>query len=453
PQGEFWPDGRPSRFNRNQALTLSGCFQRGEATCTSCHRVHGTPNAHMLKVAVEAPDGSRTKQSDLLCTQCHSVGAGGAGRAGAAGAAAQAEAARETTGRSGGVQVAESPATFANISAHTHHAPDSPGSRCVECHMSDVNWRLITRRRDHSFQPPVPEMTSRYGVPNACTTCHEDKSPEWAARTMDEWYSNGARRRAVVAVADVMYRAGSADTTALPDVAHLAADRSHGALIRASAAEFTGQLIAKADRAGRAGEDGKSGEAAAAHTGVEDFSPASQSPAITNALIGAASDPEPMVRVAAVRTLALIRAPQIPPVLVAHLTDAARLVRAAAAEGLMDLGVTSLPDAAGAALARAQDEWAASLATFNDVAADHTALGWLLAARGQHDDAEKELKTAIALDPRDARPHVFLGVLDARAGRFDEALQRFRTAKKIDPAYQNLDRLIAEAEKRNNGRD
>ena len=32
PQGEFWPDGRPSRFNRPQALTLTGCFRRGEAT-------------------------------------------------------------------------------------------------------------------------------------------------------------------------------------------------------------------------------------------------------------------------------------------------------------------------------------------------------------------------------------------------------------------------------------
>ena len=44
---------------------------------------------------------------------------------------------------------------------------------------------LFTRRRDHTFQPPVPELTARYGVPNACTTCHEDKSPEWAAETMD----------------------------------------------------------------------------------------------------------------------------------------------------------------------------------------------------------------------------------------------------------------------------
>src|SRR5262249_40855800 len=129
--------------------------------------------------------------------------------------------------------------------SHTHHAPDSQGSRCINCHMSDVNWRLITRRLDHTFQPPVPELTARYGVPNACTTCHEDKPPEWAAATMDGWDGNAAARRAVVALADTMYRAGAGDAAVLPQLAKLSVDRSRGALIRASAAEFAGQLIAR----------------------------------------------------------------------------------------------------------------------------------------------------------------------------------------------------------------
>jgi hypothetical protein len=44
-------------------------------------------------------------------------------------------------------------------------------------------------------------------------------------------------------------------------------------------------------------------------------------------------------------------------------------------------------------------------------------------------------------------------VIAARAGRFAEALQYFKFAKTLAPAYQNLDRLIAEAEKRVNRRD
>src|SRR5262249_22704637 len=151
--------------------------------------------------------------------------------------------ARESAARANVARAGEGTEDAEAWSAHTHHAPASAGSRCVECHMSDVNWRLFTRRRDHTFQPPVPELTARYGVPNACTTCHEDKSPEWAAKTVDAWYGDGERRRAVVAMSDTIYRAGAGDMSALPAIATLAADRSHGTLIRASAAEFAGQLL------------------------------------------------------------------------------------------------------------------------------------------------------------------------------------------------------------------
>ena len=96
---------------------------------------------------------------------------------------------------------------------------------------------------------------------------------------------------------------------------------------------------------------------------------------------------------------------------------------------------------------------AESLRTFNDVASDHTTLGWLEAARGGGEEAAKELRIAIDLDPRDARPHVYLGILAARAGRYDEALQHFKTAKTIAPGYQNLDRLIEESTKRSSKGD
>jgi tetratricopeptide (TPR) repeat protein len=232
-------------------------------------------------------------------------------------------------------------------------------------------------------------------------------------------------------MADTIYRAGSGDTNVLPDIASLAVDRSHGALIRASAAEFAGQWIAKA---GGNARDGKEGAAVSRDT--------------LNALIGAAADPEPMVRITAVRTLALVDEPRVTPVLAAHLVDPSRVVRVSAAEGLLNLGIASIEGAAGQALERAQDEWAESLRTFNDEAADHTTLGWLEASRGRTATAVEELTTAIRLDPSSARPHVFLGILAARASRFDEALQHFRKAKSLAPSYPNVDRLIEEAQRR-----
>ena len=224
-QGEFWPDGRPNRFNRPQALTLSGCFKAGAIACTSCHVAHGSRNDFSLKVNIH-----QGRTGDSLCTQCHH---------------------RLPSSR------ASSPAQAVvhRRLSHTFHAPDSAGSRCISCHMSDVNWRLLIRRRDHTFQPPVPENTAQFGVPNACTTCHDNKSPEWAAKQMNEWWGDGERRNRAVTLADTMYRAGSGDTTTLPGLARLAVDRSQGLLVRASAAEFIARLIAE-DRSGGAQRGG-----------------------------------------------------------------------------------------------------------------------------------------------------------------------------------------------------
>jgi len=257
---------------------------------------------------------------------------------------------------------------------------------------------------------------------------------------MDEWYGDGLRRQALVARANTMYRAGAGDTTVLPDLAALAVDRANGTLIRASAAEFAGQLIAKAAAAKDAGKE----------AGKE-----AVSQGVVNALIGASNDSEAWVRIEAVRALGLLGdQPRATSAIAAHLTDPSRVARVSAAEALLNLGITSLESSAGQhALASAQDEWAESLRTFGDVASDHTTLGWLLAARGDSEQATKELRLGAALDPSDARPHVYLGVLAARAERFDEALQQFKTAKMLYSSYRNLDRLIEEAEKRTIKRD
>ncbi len=231
-QGEFWPDGRPNRFNRPQALTLSGCFKAGAVTCTNCHVAHGSAYDFSLKVNVH--DG---RAGDQLCTQCHQSPPATP----VEGATVLAGSLRpRVTSRPADGPDSRIPWTDAQIAAHSFHGADSAGSRCVSCHMSDVNWRLLMRRRDHTFQPPVPETTAAFGVPNACTTCHDDKTPEWAARQMDAWWGDGARRAKSARVATTMYQAGTGDAAAVPALAGIAVDRTQGAVLRASALEFIG---------------------------------------------------------------------------------------------------------------------------------------------------------------------------------------------------------------------
>jgi hypothetical protein len=330
--------------------------------------------------------------------------------------------------------------------------------------MSDVNWRLLIRRRDHTFQPPVPENTAQFGVPNACTTCHDNRSPEWAAKQMNEWWSDGERRNKAVSLADTMYRAGSGDTATLPALARLAVDRSQGLLVRASAVEFIARLIFEGRSNGTQRSGSMQSQTAFAggptevQAGVPNGGPSRRfltrvppqvTPAIVNALIGAADDPEPVVRAAALKALGTIgdRERALGPVL-ARLVDQTRVVRARAAEVLVSFGIVDLPGNAGQALRRAQEEYILSLDMFPDVASNHAAKGWLEAERGNTLSARDALNKAVAVQPQYAFPWVVKGVLSAREGRFAEAVEMWKKARSIEPSYPNIDQLIAEAEKR-----
>jgi predicted CXXCH cytochrome family protein len=424
-QGEFWPDGRPNRFNRPQALTLSGCFQAGAVTCTNCHVAHGSRNEHSLKVNIY-----QGRNGDGLCTQCHR------------------EPRREETAT--GAQSGGTKASFSGpgLQAHTFHKPESAGSRCIGCHMSDVNWRMLVRRRDHTFRAPVPEITARYGVPNACTTCHDDKTPEWAAARMDEWWGDGERRRRGLAAATTLYRAGSGDGTVLSELASVGLDRSQGALLRASAVDYVARMLMGTTEGASAPQSQTSfgtSSGAVRRTAVD---PKAVPPALVNALIGAASDPEPMVRAAAVKALAATgEQVRVLPPITARLVDQARVVRARAAEALLSFGIVTLPDRAGDALSAAQDDYRRSLTDFPDSAVNHAALAWLEASTGRTASAHAALDAALRIQPQYARPYIVKGVLAARAGRYDEAIDWWKKVRAFDPSNPRVRDLIAEAEK------
>ena len=282
---------------------------------------------------------------------------------------------------------------------------------------------------------------------------------------MTEWWGDGERRARVAALADTMYRAGSGDATTLPALARLAVDRSQGILIRASAAEFIGRLISegRSDGASRSGSlqtqtsfDRRSaGGSNAGASGTSNARsndrrpPAEVTPAIVNSLIGAADDPEPVVRAAALKALGTVgdRERALGPVL-ARLVDRTRVVRARAAEVLVSFGIVELPGPAGEILKKAQEEYVVSLDMFPDVASNHASKGWLEAERGNLIVARDALNKAIAVEPNYAFPWVVKGVMLAREGKFVEAVEMWKKARSIEPSYPNIDQLIAEAEKR-----
>ncbi|MEL4454708.1 tetratricopeptide repeat protein [Lutimonas vermicola] len=76
---------------------------------------------------------------------------------------------------------------------HHFHEANTEASRCINCHMTGRYYMGNDFRRDHSFRIPRPDQSVEYGTPNACSECHNDKSEEWAAEWVVNWY--GKERR------------------------------------------------------------------------------------------------------------------------------------------------------------------------------------------------------------------------------------------------------------------
>jgi predicted CXXCH cytochrome family protein len=134
--------------NRMQGndFVQSVMYERG-VTCASCHDVHGTENYAQLR-----------KPVDTLCLDCH------------------------------GPTSPNGPHTV-TLEQHTHHKEGSPGSQCVACHMPKIATQGVPGSfvSSHTFKFISPTMTDKYKIPNACTSCHADRSTNWATKELMTW--------------------------------------------------------------------------------------------------------------------------------------------------------------------------------------------------------------------------------------------------------------------------
>lgn len=142
--GRFWGDGTPLttalEFN---GMTLSACYQKGQGqlSCLSCHQLHPSDPTYLLKPKMKTNEA---------CFQCH----------------------EEYRDR---------------LSQHTHHAAESSGSLCFNCHMPHQVYSLLTTHRSHRIQIPDVNESHETGKPNACNLCHLDKSLGWTQEQLSRW--------------------------------------------------------------------------------------------------------------------------------------------------------------------------------------------------------------------------------------------------------------------------
>ncbi|MEQ9411811.1 MAG: cytochrome c3 family protein [Fuerstiella sp.] len=139
----YWGDGTCC-VGGDEYLGIAGtaCHLRGEMSCLSCHSMHQSDPNDQLR---------RNMDGDQACLQCHT--------------------------------------TFAeDIPGHTHHAAESSGSRCYNCHMPHTTYALFTAMRSHRVDSPDAGVSIRTGRPNACNLCHLDRTLEWTAIHLNRWF-------------------------------------------------------------------------------------------------------------------------------------------------------------------------------------------------------------------------------------------------------------------------
>lgn len=142
---QFWPDGQVRVSGREfNGMIESGCYQNGTMSCLSCHQMHGAPPKDQLAAGMA---------TDRACTQCHQ-------------------------------DISQ------NISAHTHHSPESSGSACFNCHMPHTTYGLLTAMRSHHIDSPSVTTQLESTRPNACSLCHLDKPLEWTAQSLNRLYGH-----------------------------------------------------------------------------------------------------------------------------------------------------------------------------------------------------------------------------------------------------------------------
>jgi len=139
----FWKDGMMRVSGREyNGLIESPCYQRGKLSCLFCHSLHDSNPVYQLSEGMD---------SNHACLQCHT-------------------------------SIAD------KIQEHTHHAPSSQGSQCYNCHMPNTTYGLLTAMRSHEISNPSVAESVEVGRPNACNLCHLDKTLQWTASSLKNWF-------------------------------------------------------------------------------------------------------------------------------------------------------------------------------------------------------------------------------------------------------------------------
>jgi tetratricopeptide (TPR) repeat protein len=121
---------------------------------------------------------------------------------------------------------------------HSFHTQGSKGSLCVNCHMPGKLYMGNDLRHDHSFRVPRPDLSVKYGTPNACSNCHKDKSEKVLADAVIKWYGPNRKYH----FADDLIPGSKLNTNSEAHLTRLINIKETPNIIKATAAFYLGSI-------------------------------------------------------------------------------------------------------------------------------------------------------------------------------------------------------------------
>jgi len=366
--GLYHPDGQiRDEVYVYGSFLQSKMYEKG-VTCSDCH------DAHTAEVKAEG---------NAICTQCHNPG--------------------------GNSRFPSLPLAEFDGPAHHRHPEGSSGAQCTSCHMTEQVYMGNDWRADHSFRIPRPDLSAETRAPDACTSCHTDQSPDWAAAQLRDWFPDSTNRGPhfgqVLAQAQIDPGQASND---LVDLAHSA---NSPAMIRATAIWLIGQT-ADPEQIGRISD-----------------------------LVNAA---DPVVRSATVEAMRTLpgheRVRQVLPML----DDPNRNVRIAAARGLYNAPIAHMPDKIAASFRSAIDEWHGAMAARLDFPETHLQLGGFALTTRNLSAADQSFARAVELDPKLVDAWIMRIRIAAVSGQKEKVDELITVARRANPGNLALDSFIAD---------
>jgi tetratricopeptide (TPR) repeat protein len=341
----YYPDGQILDEDYVYGSFVQSKMYKNNVACNNCH------DSHSLKLKFEG---------NTLCAQCHL------------------------------------PEKF-NTPKHHFHEMGTDGAKCINCHMPGKYYMGNDFRRDHSFRVPRPDLSLKYGTPNACAGCHEDKDDTWAWEGFQKLFGAVDSTHFSEKLAPGILGLPNAKSGLL----ELINDKTQAEMVRASAVK------------------------ALSHYNVENL----------KEYVSWLNDESPLVRGAAVDILSEINNTDYVNSFLPLLNDPKRSIRIKAFYGLASLSESQVPGKYKEVYLKVKKEFFTHLNTNSDFVGGRAKRANYYLKKGNLQKGIEGYESALKMDNINNQARLTLASLYYNAQNYAKAEEAFKTVIKQEPEY------------------